>query len=90
MFGLEADHLSGPWKRVEKQPNEFLGAPGRLVLPDGTKPNYHQISHPELIRLGYDERLEVPNTDFQMIFQALMHQTWAPIMITTSYLGNWP
>lgn len=70
MFALEADSLRGPWRRVEQHANDFLGAPEKLRLPDGSRPNYHQISHPELIRAGYDERLEVPDTNFQLLFQA--------------------
>lgn len=70
MVGYTSDSLEGPWERMEKQSSEYLGNPDNLFNKDGTRSLYSQVSHPELIRSGFDERLEINNYHLQMIFQA--------------------
>jgi len=71
MFAMEAESLRGPWKRVERSNDEFWGDPDRLVnAGDGTPSAYGQMSHPEAIRCGYDQRLEVDNDAPDLLFQA--------------------
>ena len=59
MFAIVADKLEGPWRRVEASKNEFAGEPAYLFNEDGTHSVYDQVSHFELIRSGYNQRLEV-------------------------------
>jgi len=70
LFGMVAQKLEGPWTRIEPGMNQFLGDPSSLYTPDGERSIYDQISHPELIRAGHDQRLEIKNYDLQLIFQA--------------------
>jgi len=70
MFAMIADKLEGPWKRVEAGSNEFMGNPAHLYNEDGSKSIYDQVSHPELIRSGYDQRLEIEDFNLQLLFQA--------------------
>lgn len=70
LFGMVAEKLEGPWRRIERGRNEFLGDPSSLYTPDGERSIYDQMSHPELIRAGYNQRLEIENYDLQLIFQA--------------------
>lgn len=54
-----ADRLPGPWRRdVEAAVPHSLN-PEDIVGPDGKVPGVHQVSHPEWIRRGIDERLEI-------------------------------
>ena len=70
MFAMVADKLEGPWERVEPDLNEFAGDPENLYNLDGTQSVFRTISHPELIRSGYDQKLEIDNYDLQLVFQA--------------------
>lgn len=70
LFAMVADKLEGPWRRVELGPNDFLGNPANLYNEDGTKAVYDQVSHPELIRSGYDQRLEIEDYNLDLLFQA--------------------
>ena len=70
MFAMVADKLEGPWRRVEADQNEFAGNPACLVNEDGSRSHYDQVSHFELIRSGYDERLEIEDFNLQLLFQA--------------------
>lgn len=70
LFGMEADRLEGPWRRVESSEDEFLGEARWLFNPDGTPSKYDQVSHPELIRAGIDQRMEIPDLRLQLVFQA--------------------
>jgi len=70
MLAMTADSLEGPWKRVEKHANDFIGIPDYLFNQDGSKTVYDQVSHPELIRSGFDEKLEVQDYRLQVLFQA--------------------
>ncbi|MEN8155623.1 MAG: non-reducing end alpha-L-arabinofuranosidase family hydrolase [Bacteroidota bacterium] len=70
LFGMVAEKLEGPWTRIEPGLNEFLGDPANLFMEDGSKAVYDQVSHPELIRSGYDQHLEIENFNLQLLFQA--------------------
>jgi glycosyl hydrolase family 62 len=70
MFAMEADTLRGPWRRIESEPNAFWGDPDGLFNEDGTPSAYGQVSHPEAIRCGYDELLEIENDSPDILVQA--------------------
>ncbi|MEN8202672.1 MAG: non-reducing end alpha-L-arabinofuranosidase family hydrolase [Bacteroidota bacterium] len=70
LFAMVADKLEGPWTRVEVEDNEFLGDPAYLYYPDGSPSEYDQVSHPELIRSGYSQKLEIEDFNLQLLFQA--------------------
>jgi len=70
MLAYTAQRLEGPWTRVEPSENEFLAERDHLFNPDGTPClRYTQVSHPELIRSGIDQRLEVPDYRLKLLFQ---------------------
>ena len=69
MFAAVADSLEGPWRRLEAEPNAFLCDSSALFTEDGSRAKYHQVSHAELIRSGYDQKLEIESMDLRMLFQ---------------------
>lgn len=70
MYAYTADRLEGPWRRAESGADDFLGDPDNLYNPDGTRcTRYTQVSHPELLRSGHNQRLEVENYNFTFLFQ---------------------
>ena len=71
MIAMVADKLEGPWRRVEESENEFFADAKNLFNEDGSKSNYSQVSHPELIRSGYNQKLEIEDLDnIKMLFQS--------------------
>jgi len=70
LIAMLADKLQGPWKRIEQSEDEYFACASGLINEDGTKSHYTQVSHPELIRAGYDQKLEIKDYNIQMIFQA--------------------
>jgi len=70
MFAFAADKLEGPWQRVGSGLNEFAGDPANLFNEDGSKSAYDQVSHFELIRSGYNQKLEIKDFHLQLLFQA--------------------
>ena len=44
--------------------------PDYVFNEDGQRTDYDQISHPELIRSGFDERLEIDDYRLRILFQA--------------------
>lgn len=70
MFAMVADDLRGPWRRVESDHNEFAGDPARLFREDGERSDYDQVSHFEVIRSGYDQRLTIDDYRLEILFQA--------------------
>ena len=70
IFGMVAEKLEGPWSRIEPEQNLFLCDPSNLYNPDGSRSVLDQVSHPELIRSGYNQNLEIDDYNLQMIFQA--------------------
>jgi len=67
---MTADSLGGAWSRVESGEDEFLADAANLYNPDGSKSTYTQISHPELIRSGYDQYLEIDDYNLTLLFQS--------------------
>ncbi len=70
MYAYVADTLEGPWRRVEDDVNEFAGDPAHLFYDHGIKCPYGQVSHFELIRGGYDQKLEIEDYNLELLFQA--------------------
>jgi len=70
MFAMTADTLEGPWRRVETEENDFFGIPRYLFDENGTPTTYDQVSHGELIRSGYDQKLEIDDYHLDLLFQA--------------------
>lgn len=69
MFAVVADKLEGPWYRVEASENEFAGDPANLFNADGSPSKYDQVSHFELIRSGYDQKLEIEDFNLDLLIQ---------------------
>lgn len=69
MFAMVADRLEGPWQRAERTPGEFAGDPARLFRPDGARAHYDQVSHFEIVRPGVNQRFEIPDFHFVLLFQ---------------------
>ena len=70
IFGMTADSLNGKRKRIENDNNEFLADANKLFSKDGGSTNFTQISHPELIRSGYNQKLEIEDYKLTMLFQS--------------------
>lgn len=70
MFAMMSERLEGPWTRAELHENDFLAEGARLVNKQGQPVALHQVSHPELIRGGCNQRLEIKDYHLDMIFQA--------------------
>ncbi|NLS92843.1 MAG: hypothetical protein GXX96_11875 [Planctomycetaceae bacterium] len=69
MFAMVADKLEGPWTRAEGSSNAFAGDPARLYLADGSQAKYDQVSHFEIVRSGIDQRYEIKDFNFVLLFQ---------------------
>ena len=69
MIAYVAEKLEGPWERAESGRNVFAGDPANLYQEDGTKAKYDQVSHFELIRSGYNQRLEIEDFKLDLLFQ---------------------
>lgn len=69
-IAVVADKLEGPWERVERDNNDFIGDPDNLYYEDGSKCVYDNVSHPELIRSGCDQKLEIEDYNLQLLFQS--------------------
>lgn len=70
VFAAVADSLEGPWQRVERHESEFVGDPAHLFDADGRRSLYGQVSHPEVVRAGFDQRLEISSFSMEVLFQA--------------------
>lgn len=69
IFGMTADSLNGDWKRIVRNKNVFLAEARNLFIEDRKNIKYSLISHPELIRAGYDQKLEIEDYNLRMLFQ---------------------
>jgi hypothetical protein len=69
-----ADSLAGKWTDLATTADHpFAGS----VNVDVSEPRWtDSFSHGELIRSGYDERLEVDPADLQLLFQGLADEHW--------------
>lgn len=70
IFGMTTDSLNGKWERIEFEKDEFLAEAKNLFSEDGSRSHYTQVSHPELIRSGFNQKLEIENFDLTMVFQS--------------------
>lgn len=70
MTAMVADRLEGPWSRLENDDNEFFANADALFNEDGSKSAYTQVSHLELIRSGYDQKLEIDDLNIEILFQS--------------------
>lgn len=65
-FGLAvASQLPGPWKRVDDR----WASAERLDFPEGVPRWTEMVSHGELLRAGYDERLQIPADEVRFLIQ---------------------
>jgi len=69
LLGLVADRIEGPWRRVEANKSEFIGEARWLYDSEGKPVPFDSVSHPELIRAGFDQRLEIEDFRLQILFQ---------------------
>lgn len=69
MLAMISDRLEGPWQRVEARDAEFMGESRWLFDEAGAPVNCDSVSHPELIRAGNDQRLQIEDYRLQMLFQ---------------------
>jgi hypothetical protein len=69
LFGMIADRLEGPWRRIEMSGNEFMGETRWLFDEDGAPMRPGPVSHPELIRAGNNQRLQIEDYRLQVLFQ---------------------
>ena len=68
-FGLAtAEHLMGPWKRV----SDDFATRQQLVFPPGSLRWTDEVSHGELIRVGYDQQLVYDPQDTTFLIQGLL------------------
>lgn len=68
-YGLAAaDHLLGPWERLD---DDFARGE-QLVYPPGKDEWTEEVSHGELIRSGYDQRLEYDPRQATFLIQGLL------------------
>ncbi len=70
LIAMVADDLQGPWRRVEGGVNEYFTDASALYNEDGTKSAYTLVSHPELIRSGYNQKLEIADSNISMLIQS--------------------
>ena len=76
IIGMVADRLEGPWERITDTNDDFFGHAINLFNEDGSKSSLTQVSHPELIRSGYDQKLEIESFDIDMLFQSFDGSVW--------------
>ncbi|MBD3288987.1 hypothetical protein GF337_09305 [candidate division KSB1 bacterium] len=71
LIAITADSLDGPWQRVEASENEFFANPANLTYKNGIQPKYTQISHFEVLRSGYNQKLEIDDYRFRILFEGM-------------------
>ena len=70
LIGFTADRLEGPWSRREGDAQTHWATAEDLQTEEGQRPSYSLVSHPEIVRSGYDQRLEIDDLDaVEMLFQ---------------------
>lgn len=70
IFAMTADSLNGKWTRIENSKNEFLADAHNVYNEDGSKSQLTQVSHPELIRAGYNQKLEIEDFKLKLLYQS--------------------
>lgn len=69
LTAMLADKLEGPWRPVEVRQGEFLAEDRWLFDVDGERMPPRPVSHPEVIRSGYNQRLELDDFRLEVLFQ---------------------
>ncbi len=68
-FGLaKANHLAGPWEKV----TDYYATGSQLKYPENAEVWTEEVSHGELIRSGYDQRLEYDADKPQYLIQGIL------------------
>jgi len=70
-----ADRLDGEWRALAATPEKPFASPVNVRQPEGHWTD--SFSHGELIRTGYDERLEVDAARLQFLFQGVLQEDMA-------------
>ncbi|MEN8250873.1 MAG: non-reducing end alpha-L-arabinofuranosidase family hydrolase [Bacteroidota bacterium] len=71
IFAMTADSLSGKWQRLEKDESKFLAEAKNIYYKDGNKTEFSLVSHPELIRAGNNQKLEIESIEnIEMVYQS--------------------
>ena len=71
-YGLAvASNLLGPWERVA----DDYAISDKLFFADDAKRWTHHVSHGEMIRSGYDQRLEYDPADSRFLIQGVTEET---------------
>lgn len=70
IFAMVADSIEGAWTRLENDKNTFFANAKDIYNKDGSKSVNSLVSHPELIRSGYNQKLEIESLDVQMLYQS--------------------
>ena len=65
-----ADRLEGPWKPLAATKEKTFASMNNVMQTNGRWTD--NISHGELLRSGFDERLEVEPQQFQIVFQGVL------------------
>lgn len=70
IFAMVADSIEGAWTRLETDQNSFFADAKDVYNKDGSKSTKSLVSHPELIRSGYNQKLEIDSFYVQMLYQS--------------------
>jgi hypothetical protein len=70
-----ADTLAGEWTALAATADKPFAGGANVTGPASRWTD--SLSHGELIRSGYDQRLEVDATDLQFLFQGLADEHWS-------------
>jgi len=70
-----ADHLDGPWSPLAAQKDKAFASMLNVLQPEARWTDV--ISHGELLRAGYDQRLEVKPDNLCFVFQGVLDQQHA-------------
>ncbi|MEN8202673.1 MAG: non-reducing end alpha-L-arabinofuranosidase family hydrolase [Bacteroidota bacterium] len=70
ILGMVADSLNGAWRRIEAAEDQFLADANNLSYRDGSKTPFTQVSHPELIRSGCNQKMEIEDYKLRLFFQS--------------------
>jgi hypothetical protein len=66
-----ADRLDGPWTAMADTPDRPFAGWNNIRPADGVEPWTDNVSHGELIRNGYDQRMIVDPADLRFVFQGM-------------------
>ncbi|MEN8139216.1 MAG: non-reducing end alpha-L-arabinofuranosidase family hydrolase [Bacteroidota bacterium] len=71
IFAMVADSIDGEWTRYEGDKNDFFADAEDVYNADGSKSKNSLVSHPELIRASYNQKLEIESIEeIQMLYQS--------------------